>query len=537
MKLTAYGLQDRDGWKKAGYLLPEFDIPAALAHTRTAPQWIHFGAGNIFRAFQANLAQKLLEQGLMESGLIAVEGYDAQIIDRMYLPHDNLSILATLKADGTVDKTVIGSITEALVLDRERRDDFMRLKEIFRSPTLQLASFTITEKGYALTNAHKDLLPDIAADYAQGPASPQSYLGKVTSLIYERYLAGALPISLVSMDNCSHNGDKLYAAVDAFAAAWDKAGLAREGFRSYVNDRSKVAFPWTMIDKITPRPDDAVRGLLEKDGLEDLDAVITAKNTYIAPFVNAEECQYLVIEDAFPNGRPPLEKAGVLFADRQTVDRVEKMKVCTCLNPLHTALAVYGCLLGYQLISEEMKNPLLVTFISRIGYQEGLPVVVNPGILEPAAFIDEVVHKRLPNPFMPDTPQRIATDTSQKLPIRFGETIKAYLQDPSLDASSLQMIPLVFAGWLRYLMAVDDAGEPFALSPDPMLDTLLPLFASCHLGQPCDLSFLDPLLSRESLWGVNLFEAGLAERVKDYFRELSAGPGAVLATLKKYVEE
>ena len=214
MKLTAYGLQDRDGWKKAGYLLPEFDIPAALAHTRTAPQWIHFGAGNIFRAFQANLAQKLLEQGLMESGLIAVEGYDAQIIDRMYLPHDNLSILATLKADGTVDKTVIGSITEALVLDRERRDDFMRLKEIFRSPTLQLASFTITEKGYALTNAHKDLLPDITADYAQGPASPQSYLGKVTSLIYERYLAGALPISLVSMDNCSHNGDKLYAAVD-----------------------------------------------------------------------------------------------------------------------------------------------------------------------------------------------------------------------------------------------------------------------------------------------------------------------------------
>ena len=223
------------------------------------------------------------------------------------------------------------------------------------------------------------------------------------------------------MDNCSHNGDKLYAAVDAFAAAWEKAGLAREGFRSYVNDRSKVAFPWTMIDKITPRPDDAVRGLLEKDGLEDLDAVITAKNTYIAPFVNAEECQYLVIEDAFPNGRPPLEKAGVLFADRQTVDRVEKMKVCTCLNPLHTALAVYGCLLGYQLISEEMKNPLLVTFISRIGYQEGLPVVVNPGILEPAAFIDEVVHKRLPNPScriprsgLPPIPRRSFPSVSER---------------------------------------------------------------------------------------------------------------------------
>lgn len=35
------------------------------------------------------------------------------------------------------------------------------------------------------------------------------------------------------------------------------------------------------------------------------------------------------------------------------------MKVCTCLNPLHTSLAIYGCLLGYTLIAEEMKNPLL----------------------------------------------------------------------------------------------------------------------------------------------------------------------------------
>ena len=212
------------------------------------------------------------------------------------------------------------------------------------------------------------------------------------------------------------------------------------------------------------------------------------------------------------------------------------MKVCTCLNPLHTTLAIYGCLLGYRLISEEMKNPLLKKFVEIVGYTEGLPVVVNPGVLDPKQFIDEVVQKRIPNPFMPDTPQRIATDTSQKLPIRFGETIKAYDRDPSLSVSSLKMIPLVFAGWLRYLMAVDDTGAAFDPSSDPLLPSLRPLFASCRLGSmPEDLSFLDELLSNESIWGVNLFSVGLADQVKHYFRELTAGPGAVWATLEKYL--
>ena len=536
MELTLQGLKQTEDWKQAGYSLPEYDIPAVAARTRENPRWIHFGAGNIFRAFQANVAQELLNRGVLDTGLIAAEGYDYEIIEKMYRPHDNLSILATLKADGTVEKTVVGSIVESLILDSADPQEYGRLKEIFRAPSLQMASFTITEKGYSLTDGKGETLADIAWDFAHGPQAPKSYLGKVSSLIYERFLAGELPISLVSMDNCSHNGDKLYAAVSAFATAWQDNGLIEDGFVSYINDRTKTAFPWSMIDKITPRPDDTVKAMLEQDDISDLAACVTGKKTYVAPFVNAEECQYLVIEDAFPNGELPLDEAGILYTDRETVDKVEKMKVCTCLNPLHTTLAVYGCLLGYQLISEEMKNPLLKKFVEIVGYTEGLPVVVNPGVLDPKQFIDEVVQKRIPNPFMPDTPQRIATDTSQKLPIRFGETIKAYDRDPSLNVSSLKMIPLVFAGWLRYLMAVDDNGTAFEPSPDPMLPTLRPIFASCRPGDmPQDLSFLDALLSNESIWGVDLFAVGLADLVKAYFKELTAGPGAVNATLEKYL--
>ena len=231
------------------------------------------------------------------------------------------------------------------------------------------------------------------------------------------------------MDNCSHNGSILHEAVSTFAKEWAKNGSVDNGFVDYIEDPKKVSFPWSMIDKITPRHEMCVKEKLEKSRVESMDIITTTKNTYIAPFVNAEEPEYLVIENLFPNGRPPLEEGGVIFTDRETVDKVEKMKVCTCLNPLHTALAIYGCLLGYTAIYEEMKDEQLKKMVEIIGYEEGLPVVINPGIIDPKAFLQEVLEVRLPNPFVPDTPQRIATDTSQKLAIRFGETIKAYQRE------------------------------------------------------------------------------------------------------------
>ncbi len=537
MQLNEKGLENREVWEAAGFSLPQFDRKKVTENTKKAPFWIHFGAGNIFRAFQANVVQNLLNEGVLDRGLVVAEGYDYEIVEKMNRPCDDYSILVTLKVDGTVEKTVVGSVVESLILDSEDETEYSRLKEIFENDSLQMVSFTITEKGYSLVNGKGELLPAVAADYEAGPQKPQSYIGKVASLLYTRFLAGEKPIAMVSMDNCSHNGDKLYAAITAFADAWEENGQAQKGFSAYVKDKTKVSFPWTMIDKITPRPDASVEEILKNDGVEGLEPVITSKNTYVAPFVNAEEVQYLVIEDAFPNGRPALEKGGLIFTERETVDKVEKMKVCTCLNPLHTALAVFGCLLDYQLISKEMQNPQLKRLVEIIGYDEGLPVVVNPGIIDPKTFIDEVLNVRVPNPFMPDTPQHIATDTSQKLAIRFGETIKAYQKSPDLKVSDLKMIPLVFAGWLRYLMAVDDNGNPFTLSPDPLLDTVCPYVKDIKLGDTVNaLEVLRPVLSDASIFGVDLYEAGLADQVASYFSQLIAGPKAVENTLKKYVK-
>ena len=128
------------------------------------------------------------------------------------------------------------------------------------------------------------------------------------------------------MDNCSHNGDKVKQAVVSYAKEWVAQGLVPAEFLAYVQNGEKVTYPWSMIDKITPRPDEKVQNMLKKDGFEDTETIITERHTYTAPFVNAEETEYLVIEDHYANGHPPLELGGVIYTDQQTVDKVEKMK-------------------------------------------------------------------------------------------------------------------------------------------------------------------------------------------------------------------
>jgi len=533
LKLRQKELNNKKLWEDSGFELPKFDRNKMIKDTKENPEWVHFGAGNIFRAFPAAVCQDLLNKGILNTGIIVAVRYDEETIEKSYKKFDNLNVLVTLKADGSLEKKVIGSIAELLSIDTNNLNDWNRLKEIFRASSLKMVSFTITEKGYKLINENGEFLKDVCKDFNNQPSKASSYMGKLTALCYERFKNGKLPLTLVSMDNCSHNGTKLERAITEFAKHWTENKLVEPEFLTYITEN--ISYPWTMIDKITPRPAESVINILNDIGFEDTEVIKTSKNTYIAPFVNAEEPQYLVIEDNFKNGRLPLEKGGIMFADKETVDKVEKMKVCTCLNPLHTALAIYGCLLSYNKISEEMKDKELVTLIENIGYKEGLPVVVNPGIISPKDFIDEVMKVRLPNPFMPDTPQRIVSDTSQKLGIRFGETIKAYTENPDLDANNLTFIPLAIAGWCRYLMAIDDEGNSFELSPDPMLSSLTQIIADIKLNSVQNIhETLIKILSNKSIFGVDLYEVGLGEKIESYFSELIAGKGAIRSTLKKY---
>ena len=526
----------RDELEARGVKLPAYDVDAVRAAGLEQPLWIHFGAGNLYRAFHAEIAQDVMDAGALDRGVVAVETFSPFTVDEIYRPYNSDILQVILHEDGTTNERVLSSTAGAFFCNPKRPEEYEQVASYFRSPELQMTTFTITEKGYSLRDAAGNILPYVQQEFVDGPTKPASSMGIVCSLLLARFEAGAAPIAMVSTDNFSQNGARFREAILTVATGWQENGHVSQDFVDYVGDESRVSFPWSMIDRITPNPAVDIAAQLKDEGWDDLELIPTGRGVNFAGFANTEKVHYLVVEDSFPNGRPALDKGGVILCDRETAERADTMKVTACLNPLHTCLAVYGCLLGYTRIYAEMSDPDLVSVVRHLGYDEDLPVVVDPEVIDPKAFIDELVDHRLPNPALPDAPQRIAADTSQKVPIRYGHTLQAYLAKGE-DVSGLTYIPLVIAGWMRYLLAVDDKGEAFEPSSDPLLSELQGYLADIKLGTTCPNCIhkaLQPILSNAEIFGVDLYEVGLGEKVEALFAELNAGPGAVAATIKKY---
>ena len=103
---------------------------------------------------------------------------------------------------------------------------------------------------------------------------------------------------------------------------------------------------------------------------------------------------------------------------------------------------------------------------------------------------------------------------------------------PAPCASSGHGLPLALAGWLRYLLAVDDNGNAFEVSADPLKDDLQAKLAGIEVGKPETFTNqLDDILSNASIFGTDLTKTVLADKIKAYFKAELAGPGAVRKTL------
>ena len=232
MNLSKENLKNTEFWNSINVVLPKYDIDTVKDATTKNPTWLHVGGGNIFRAFIARVNQRLLNQGLTDTGIIVCGTMDYENFERVYKPFDNLSIICDLKPDGNTGYEIIGNITEAVAANYDIADNIARLNEIASNPSLQIISFTITEKGYALRDADGKLYPDASKDMENGPSHPLTCMGFIASLLYERFKAGAYPLALVSMDNCSHNGDKLRSSVLEIIDAWAAKGFVDNGTRS-----------------------------------------------------------------------------------------------------------------------------------------------------------------------------------------------------------------------------------------------------------------------------------------------------------------
>ncbi|KAF1296654.1 mannitol dehydrogenase [Enterococcus sp. JM4C] len=515
--------------------LPLVDKEALVAYTKDHPQWVHFGGGNLFRAFHAEIAQELVDKKEMQSGVIVCETFDEQVIEKAYQPYNNNILEVIMHEDGKLEKKMLNAVAESYYCHPSDEVSYQAVQTIFEQPSLQMVTVTITEKGYALANSQGELSPLVKSDIQKGPNQGVHTMSILASLLFHRFNHGAHPIAMISTDNFSRNGQRFQESILQIAKGWVENGFADAAFIDYLEDTEKVTFPWSMIDRITPNPSQVVADKLTAEGITGLSLIHTDKGTNIAPFANTEATHYLVIEDSFPNGRPALDAAGVILTTREIVDKTDAMKVTTCLNPLHTAMSIFGCLLDYQSIAEEMKDEDIVQLIKGVGYVEGLPVVEDPEIIQPKVFIDEVITKRLPNPMIPDMPQRIAADTSQKVAIRFGETIKKYLEKG--QSKELIYLPLSIAGWLRYLLGVNDQGEVAQLSPDPLLEELQENLSAVRLGFIGDVApILQPILSNRAIFGVDLYEAGLGEKIEGYFKEMIEKEGAVRKVLHETVQ-
>jgi fructuronate reductase len=213
------------------------------------------------------------------------------------------------------------------------------------------------------------------------------------------------------------------------------------------------------------------------------------------------------------------------------------MKVCACLNLLHTVLGTFGCMFRMNYIYETIQDDDLAKLTRYIGFTEQLPYVPDPGVISPAFFIGEVLDTRFPNVYIPDAPARITEDNSHKIPVRFGETLKK-MEAGGDDIASLKGIPFFIAGWLRYLTGLADDGAPFEISPDPMLPDLTGYLKGIAPGETDRgkvAAAINPILSNQSVFGVDLYRNGLSDKITDYFMQMLQSPGAVRKALGEHV--
>jgi mannitol 2-dehydrogenase len=405
---------------------------------------VHFGVGGFHRAHEAMYLDRLMTAGEALDWAICGVGVmpaDRRMAEVMHA-QDGLYTLVVKAPDGTLEARVIGSIKEYLFAP----DDPEAVIEKMAGAEVRIVSLTITEGGYNFTAVTGDFVadnPDVRHDLQPGNP-PRTTFGLITAALARRRERGIPPFTIMSCDNIQGNG---HAARRSFVAY---ATLLDPELGDWV--RKHVAFPNSMVDRITPVTTDDDRAEVRKRfGVEDAWPVVCEPFTQWA------------LEDAFPLGRPPFADAGVqVVAD---VEPYELMKL-RLLNASHQALCYFGYLAGYRLVHDAAQDPLFADFLLAYMDREATPTLEPvPGI-----DLDEYKHQlidRFSNDQVRDTVARLCAESSDRIPKWLLPVIRHNLD----TGGEILRATAVVASWARYAEGVDEQGKPIEVV-DRLRDTL-----------------------------------------------------------------
>lgn len=407
------------------------------------PGIVHISVGGFHRAHEAVYVDDLLalndgrEWGICGVGLRPAD----KAMQDALVPQDCLYTVVARSAEGDEGR-VIGSLVHYLFAPEETE----AVLDVLTRPETRIVSLTITEGGYNFNEATGEFNadnPDIQHDLAN-PDCPISVFGYLAEALDRRRHAGQAAFTVLSCDNVPQNGEMARKTLLAFAA------LRNPALHDWI--AAQVAFPNSMVDRITPQTTDADREMVRDEfGIEDAWPVV------------CEPFRQWIIEDRFSHGRPPWERVGVQFVG--DVHPYEMMKL-RLLNAGHSAVGYLGFLAGYPYIHEILADLLFRDYLQRLMNDEVTPLLAPvPGIN--LAEYKATLLTRFANPTLKDQTARICLDGSSKVP----KFVLPSLHEALATGGPATLLTLTVAGWFRFLRGEDEQGQPFTIN-DPRADEL-----------------------------------------------------------------
>ncbi|MFC4454518.1 mannitol dehydrogenase family protein [Deinococcus sonorensis] len=405
---------------------------------------VHFGVGGFHRSHQAMYLDRLLNAGGADTWAICGVGVlpgDVQMRD-VFQAQDQLYTLVTRSPEGVQEARVIGAIHRFLFAP----DDPEAVLEVLADPATRIVSLTVTEGGYSLNNATGEFDPsgaDVQHDLQPG-AVPRSTFGFLTEGLRRRRERGVAPFTVVSCDNIQGNGHVTQRVLTAFARLKDPQ------LGEWI--AQQVAFPNSMVDRITPVTTDQTRQEVQRDyGLEDRWPVV------------AESFTQWVLEDHFTLGRPALDRVGVQLV--QDVEPYELMKL-RLLNASHQAMSYLGLLAGYSYVHDVCRDPLFTAFLLGYMQREAIPTLRPVPGIDLERYCHDLV-SRFSSPAIQDTLARLIVDASERIP----KFLLPVVREQLTRGGELAHAALVVASWAAYVAAVGRGEQPALV--DPRAEALL----------------------------------------------------------------